>query len=120
MQLYCPIAATRPADEVSAYARRVAGQLARQRPGQVTDQMARRLRPGKVFIDWSQNNAAKTTVAPYSLRAEPTPSVSTPLTWDEVGAGGALRFSPAQVLARVDRHGDLLAGLLAGGPEIPA
>ena len=49
--------------------------------------MAKNLRPGKVFIDWSQNNAAKTTVAPYSLRAQPVPTVSTPLTWDEVEAG---------------------------------
>jgi bifunctional non-homologous end joining protein LigD len=82
--------------------------------------MAKKLRPGKVFIDWSQNNAAKTTVAPYSLRAEPVPSVSTPLTWPEVEAGGFGRFSPAQVLARIDEHGDLLADLLAGGPELPA
>jgi bifunctional non-homologous end joining protein LigD len=119
MQLYCPIAATRPADEVSGYAKRIAEELVRQRPKQITAQMAKRLRPGKVFIDWSQNNAAKTTVAPYSLRAEPTPSVSTPLTWAEVEGGGALRFTPAEVLARVDAHGDLLADLLNEGPEIP-
>jgi bifunctional non-homologous end joining protein LigD len=120
MQLYCPIAPVRPAAEVSGYAKRVAGELARQKPKQVTAQMAKKLRPGKVFIDWSQNNAAKTTVAPYSLRAEPVPSVSTPLTWPEVEAGGFGRFSPAQVLARIDEHGDLLADLLAGGPELPA
>jgi bifunctional non-homologous end joining protein LigD len=72
-----------------------------------------------VFIDWSQNAAAKTTVAPYSLRAQATPTVSTPLTWDEVAAGGIGRFSPAQVLARVGTHGDLLAGLLDGGPRVP-
>ena len=120
MQLYCPIAPTRPASEVSGYAKRIAGELARQRPAQITAQMAKKLRPGKVFIDWSQNNAAKTTVAPYSLRAEPTPSVSAPLTWAEVEAGGSPRFAPAQVLARVDEHGDLLADLLAGGPELPS
>lgn len=119
MQLYCPIAATQPADVVSGYARRIAGELARQRPKQVTAQMAKRLRPGKVFIDWSQNNAAKTTVAPYSLRAEPTPSVSTPLTWDEVAAGPPARFAPAEVLARVEAHGDLLVDLLGGGPPLP-
>jgi bifunctional non-homologous end joining protein LigD len=121
MQLYCPVAPTRSSRQVSGYARQIAAELARQRPRQVTDQMTKRLRPGKVFIDWSQNNAAKTTVAPYSLRAEPVPTVSTPLTWDEVESGGGVpRFSPAQVLERVDRHGDLLADLLTAGPEIPA
>ena len=79
---------------------------------------------GQVFIDWSQNNAAKTTVAPYSLRAQPAPSVSTPLTWDEVEEGiengaAARRFSPAEVLSRVAAHGDLLAPLFDGGPELP-
>jgi bifunctional non-homologous end joining protein LigD len=121
MQLYCPVAPTRSSRQVSGYARQIAAELARQRPRQVTDQMTKRLRPGKVFIDWSQNNAAKTTVAPYSLRAEPVPTVSTPLTWDEVESGGGVpRFSPAQVLERVDRHGDLLADLLTAGPEVPA
>jgi bifunctional non-homologous end joining protein LigD len=119
MQLYCPIAGSLDAGEVSGYARRIAGELARQRPKQITAQMAKRLRPGKVFIDWSQNNAAKTTVAPYSLRAEPAPSVSTPLTWAEVEAGPPPRFTPAEVLARVEAHGDLLADLLTGGPELP-
>lgn len=119
MQLYCPIAGSQPAEAASAYARRVAGELARSTPERVTDQMAKRLRPGRVFIDWSQNNAAKTTVAPYSLRAEPEPTVSTPLTWEEVASGRLGRYSPAQVLARVDAHGDLLAGLLTRGPELP-
>lgn len=119
MQLYCPIAPTGSSDEASGYARRVAGELSRQRPKQVTAQMAKRLRTGKVFIDWSQNNAAKTTVAPYSLRAEPAPSVSTPLTWAEVESGGVPRFTPADVLARVEEHGDLLAALLATGPQLP-
>jgi bifunctional non-homologous end joining protein LigD len=86
--------------------------------------MAKNLRPGKVFIDWSQNNAAKTTVTPYSLRAQPQPTVSTPLTWDEVEAvaTGEWQFRPftaPQVLARIDEHGDLFAGLLEPGPEVP-
>jgi bifunctional non-homologous end joining protein LigD len=119
MQLYCPIAASQPAEVVSGYAKRIAGELARADPRRVTAQMTKRLRPGKVFIDWSQNAAAKTTVAPYSLRAEPTPSVSTPLTWAEVAAGEVRRCSPLAVLARVDRHGDLLAELAGGGPPVP-
>jgi bifunctional non-homologous end joining protein LigD len=119
MQLYCPIAASQPAEVVSGYAKRIAGELARADPRRVTAQMTKRLRPGKVFIDWSQNAAAKTTVAPYSLRAEQTPSVSTPLTWAEVESGQVRRFTPEQALARVAAHGDLLADLAGGGPRVP-
>jgi DNA ligase D len=120
MQLYCPIAASQSSEVVSGYAKRIAGELARAHRHQITDQMTKRLRPGKVFIDWSQNAAAKTTVAPYSLRAEPTPSVSAPLTWAEVEAGRVRRLTPTDVLARIEEHGDLLASLLDGGPEVPA
>jgi bifunctional non-homologous end joining protein LigD len=81
--------------------------------------MAKRLRPGKVFIDWSQNSATKTTVAPYSLRAQPTPTVSTPLTWDEVEASAARAFTSDEVLDRIEEHGDLLEPLLTPGPELP-
>jgi len=76
--------------------------------------MAKRARPGKVFIDWSQNNPAKTTIAPYSLRAALTPTVSTPLTWAEVEGcddPSALVFTAPDVLVRVEEHGDLFAAL---------
>ncbi|GGM11787.1 MULTISPECIES: non-homologous end-joining DNA ligase [Micromonospora] len=114
MQLSCPIAGTQSAELVSSYARRVAQELEGEHPKLIVSKMAKNLRPGKIFIDWSQNNAAKTTVAPYSLRAAPTPTVSTPLTWDEVEAGAAGKgpartpYGPPEVLARVDSHGDLL------------
>jgi bifunctional non-homologous end joining protein LigD len=93
-------------------------------PKSITAKMAKAIRPGKIFIDWSQNNAAKTTVAPYSLRAQQTPTVSTPLTWDEVeavatGAEPARQFPAAEVLERIDTHGDLLADLLTPGPRLP-
>ncbi|NLU79781.1 ATP-dependent DNA ligase [Micromonospora sp. HNM0581] len=125
MQLCCPIAGTQPADDVSSYARRIARELEHGQPKLVVSKMAKNLRPGKVFIDWSQNNAAKTTVAPYSLRAQPVPSVSTPLTWDEVSAGAAGRrpattpYTAGEVLDRIEQHGDLLAPLLDEGPELP-
>ncbi|HEX6444969.1 MAG TPA: non-homologous end-joining DNA ligase [Streptosporangiales bacterium] len=115
MQLYVPVRET-PADRTSAYAKRLAEKLERAHPDLVVSRMAKKLRGGKVFIDWSQNNAAKTTVAPYSLRAAPEPTVSTPLTWDEVEecTGPAdLRFTSADVLARVDADGDLFTPLLA-------
>jgi bifunctional non-homologous end joining protein LigD len=121
MQLVCPIAGGQPADQVSGYARRVAQDLERAHPALVVSRMAKQLRPGKVFLDWSQNNAAKTTVTPYSLRAEPTPTVSTPLTWAEVEAGTVVPadFTPPVVLARAAELGDLLAGLYEAGPRVP-
>jgi bifunctional non-homologous end joining protein LigD len=81
----------------------------------VLSDMTRALRPGKVLVDWSQNAAAKTTVAPYSLRARPAPTASTPVTWEEVTAcrrPEELRFEAAAVLERVAADGDLLADLV--------
>jgi bifunctional non-homologous end joining protein LigD len=86
--------------------------LERALPELVTAKMAKRLRPGKVFFDWSQNAAAKTTVSAYSLRAEATPTVSAPFSWTEVEAGAVRPLSPAEVLARIEKHGDLLAPLV--------
>jgi bifunctional non-homologous end joining protein LigD len=121
MQLCCPIAGEQSSDEVSAYAKRVAEELERARPRQITSRMAKNLRPGKVFIDWSQNSAAKTTVTPYSLRAQPTPTVSAPVTWAEVEAAEfvAEDFTPDTVLARIGEQGDLLAPLCDPGPRVP-
>lgn len=120
MQLSCPIAGTQSAEEVSAYAHRIAEELERGNPKSITSKMTKRLRAGKVFIDWSQNSAAKTTVAPYSLRAQATPTVSTPLTWEEVEAGAARAFAPEEVLERVEEYGDLLEELLTPGPLLPS
>jgi bifunctional non-homologous end joining protein LigD len=124
MQLCCPVAGTQNAEIISGYARRVAEELARAVPGGITAKMAKQLRPGKVFIDWSQNNAFKTTVAPYSLRALASPTASAPLTWDEVesmacGDAPARQLSPSEVLSRLDSDGDLLSPLLTGGPRVP-
>ncbi|MQA63803.1 MAG: ATP-dependent DNA ligase [Actinophytocola sp.] len=121
MQVYSAVRTER-AEDTSTYAKAVARQLARESPGEVTATMTKSLRTGKVFIDWSQNNPAKTTVAPYSLRAREQPTVSTPVTWDEVEACAApadLTFTAADVLTRIDDHGDLFAGLLAGGVALP-
>ena len=89
--------------------------------------MAKNLRPGKVLHRLeSEQNAAKTTVAPYSLRAQSVPAVSTPLTWGEVEAGAATGSRPSarpytagEVLKRVEKQGDLLADLLHAGPDLP-
>jgi bifunctional non-homologous end joining protein LigD len=111
MQLLCRLPGERTSDEVAAYAKSVAEDLEQALPELVTAKMTKSLRPGKVFFDWSQNVAAKTTVSAYSLRAAATPTVSAPVDWDEVEAGTVRPLSPEQVLARLDRDGDLLAGL---------
>src|SRR5699024_1095799 len=89
MQLYAPLEGTRGADEVSAVARSLAEHLAEEHPALVTARMARSERPGKVFLDWSQNNAAKTTICPWSLRGRERPQVALPRSWEEVEAADA-------------------------------
>jgi bifunctional non-homologous end joining protein LigD len=111
MQLLCRLSGTLTSEEATGYARRVAEDLEAALPDLVTARMTKSLRPGKVFVDWSQNAGAKTTISAYSLRATPTPHVSTPLTWDEVAAGDVRPFTADEVLRRLDLHGDLLATL---------
>lgn len=86
MQLYADLEGTRTADEVSAVAKALAEQLATEHPELVTARMAKSLRPGRIFLDWSQNNAAKTTICPWSLRGRERPQVALPRSWDEVEA----------------------------------
>jgi bifunctional non-homologous end joining protein LigD len=111
MQVSAPVDVDDP-ELTSQFAHTLAERLEKQRPDLVVSRMTKSLRPGKVFVDWSQNNPAKTTVAPYSLRAKDAPTVSTPVTWDEVAAGQPLSFTSAQVLERVAERGDLFAGTL--------
>jgi bifunctional non-homologous end joining protein LigD len=115
LQLYANIASRgMNAEQASALAKDIAERLEREQPRLVVSRMTRSLRPGKVLIDWSQNNGSKTTVAPYSLRAREHPTVSAPVTWDEVGAcrdPANLFFTAPDVLARVEEHGDLFAPL---------
>ncbi len=102
--------------DTSTYAKELAQRLEKERPQLVVHRMAKALRPGKVFVDWSQNNPAKTTVSVYSLRARDTPTVSTPLTWQEVetcSSASELVFTSDDVLGRVEAQGDLFGPLLS-------
>jgi bifunctional non-homologous end joining protein LigD len=123
LQLYAPLDASRPWEDVHAYSRTVADALAGAHDGLVVSNMKRDLRGGKVLVDWSQNNGAKTTVSVYSLRARAHPTVSTPVTWDEVEAtataGQPLIFTAPDVLQRVESMGDLFAPLLEPGQKLP-
>ena len=108
------LAARAPQPDTSGYAKARAQELEAAHPALVVHRMTRAIRPGKVLVDWSQNSTAKTTVSVFSLRARPHPTVSTPLTWEEVEACRApedLVFRTDEALARVAEHGDLWAAL---------
>lgn len=122
LQVYVRLAARTSWDTARERALRVAQAVQDDHPELVVTTQARQLRHGKVLIDWNQNHPAKTTVAVYSLRGGPEPSVSTPVTWDEVadcaehGDPARLRFSPGEVLDRVSQLGDLFGPLQQTGP----
>ena len=109
------VVAKAPVRDTSAFAKDVAERLEKKHPGLVVSSMTKALRPGKVFVDWSQNNGAKTTVTVYSLRARDEPTASTPLMWEEVESctrASDLVFLSEDVLFRVEELGDLFAPLL--------
>jgi len=115
LQLYVPLRPERPWKDVHQYARRLAERLEREHPQLVVSNMRKARREGKVLVDWSQNNAAKTTIAVYSLRARERPTVSAPVSWHEVEScrrPDDLVFLSGEVLERVERRGDLFAPAL--------
>jgi bifunctional non-homologous end joining protein LigD len=121
MQLYLPVTVSR-AERTSEFAKSLAEELAREAPGRITAVMAKARRRGKVFVDWSQNNPYKTTIASYSLRGRARPTVATPVTWDEVRAcrrPDDLVFTAADLPARIAEHGDLLAPLFTEPQRLP-
>ncbi|MFJ6936703.1 non-homologous end-joining DNA ligase [Streptomyces sp. NPDC101132] len=121
LHLSVPLEPT-PSAEVSAYAKALAREAERELPALVVHRMAKALRPGKVFVDHSQNAAAKTTAAPYTLRARPLPTVSAPVDWAEVEAcrdPAELVFLADDVTARLSRDGDLFAPLSDPGLARP-
>jgi bifunctional non-homologous end joining protein LigD len=97
----------------------LARHLEAQHPKLIVSQQKKELRKGKVLIDWSQNDEHKTTVGVYSLRARERPTVSTPLAWEELEQPDALVFEAADVLERVERHGDLFAPVAELQQELP-
>jgi bifunctional non-homologous end joining protein LigD len=117
LQLYTKVQRT-TWDQLGERAHEIAKEIEREHPGQVVSQMRKNLRDRKVLIDWSQNNSSKTTVSVYSMRARPEPTVSTPVTWQEVdkcaksGNPDTLRFETKDVLKRIEKYGDLFAALV--------
>lgn len=122
MQLEVPLNTPLTYEQTKPFALAVAQLLESRRPDDVVSKMEKALRPGKVLIDWSQNDDSKTTVAAYSLRALPQATVSTPVTWDEVAAGAdgsPLAFTMSEVLERVAEHGDRQAPVLSLQQGLP-
>jgi bifunctional non-homologous end joining protein LigD len=115
LQLYTPVSARSSWDAVRERAHGIAVHLEKEQPQLVVSRMNKSLRRGRVLIDWSQNHPAKTTICAYSVRPASFPSVSAPVTLDEVRAcadradPSLLRFDTADVLRRVDDMGDLMA-----------
>jgi bifunctional non-homologous end joining protein LigD len=122
MQVYVPINSEATFAQTKSFAKAVAELLAREEPGLVVARQTKSARKGKVLVDWSQNDRIKTTVNAYSLRAMEHPTVSTPVTWDEVRAARTvddLTFEAADVLRRVDEQGDLFAPVLSLVQKLP-
>jgi bifunctional non-homologous end joining protein LigD len=126
MQVYVPINQPKVTyDHTKPLSKALAQHMEQERPDLVVSSQKKSLRPGKVLIDWSQNDAAKTTVSVYSLRARERPTVSTPLQWDEVEStlesrdAGALVFEAEEALERVAEHGDLFAQVLELKQRLP-
>ena len=111
LHLYAPLEQPVSSRGATVLAKRVAQQLENAMPKLVTSTMTKSLRAGKVFLDWSQNSASKTTIAPYSLRGREHPTVAAPRTWEELDDPKLRQLRYDEVLERVARDGDLLAAL---------
>jgi bifunctional non-homologous end joining protein LigD len=125
MQMYVPLNTDVTYAQTKPFARQVAELLEQRLPDRVVSRMTKRLRGGKVLVDWSQNDDHKTTVTVYSVRARERPTVSTPVSWEEVqacrdaGDPEILTFDTGDALERVARDGDLFAMLLSTTQALP-
>ena len=125
IQMFVPVSAAATFEDTRAWAHSVALRLEAEHPDAIVTKQAKVDRVGKVLIDWSQNDDHKTTVSVYSLRARPRPTVSTPITWDELeaalaaGDASALVFESHAVLARIEEHGDLFEPVLKLRQKLP-
>ena len=126
LHIYVPLNTPVTFDQTKSFAKSIALLLERDAPDKVISSMSRTARAGKVFVDWSQNDSHKTTVCPYSLRARPDPTVSTPITWEEIESvlknkkTDRLVFRAPDVRKRVDKIGDLFAMVLTLKQRLPA
>ncbi|KQZ11158.1 ATP-dependent DNA ligase [Agromyces sp. Root1464] len=119
IHLYTALDGSQTSDQVSAVAHELARALEADHPELVVSSMRKTLRTGRVLIDWSQNNGKKTTIAPYSLRGRPWPTVAAPRTWEELEDAGLRQLEASEVLERVAAAGDPMRAITDashGGP----
>jgi bifunctional non-homologous end joining protein LigD len=125
LQIYVPLNTPTTYDVTKLFSHALAQLLEHDHPDLVLSEMSRQARAGKVFVDWSQNDEHKTTIAVYSLRAREHPTVSTPVSWEEVEqalkkeGAGLLVFEAAQVVARFEKMGDLFGPVLELKQQLP-
>ncbi len=125
LQIYVPLNTKTTYEETKAFAHATARLLENEHRNLIVSDMKKAIRENKVFVDWSQNDEHKTTISVYSLRARERPTVSTPVTWEEVGRAlkkkdaSLLVFDANQVLKRVEKIGDLFAPMLALKQKLP-
>ena len=119
LHVYVPLDGTATFDEAKTYARDVARTLAAEQPDAVVDRNAKKLRVGRVFVDWLQNDPSRSMVAPYSLRGTVFPTVSMPVTWNEVERAEPLTFTARDTPPRIEQHGDLFADVLRLRQRLP-
>ncbi|HEU6447789.1 MAG TPA: non-homologous end-joining DNA ligase [Verrucomicrobiae bacterium] len=125
LQVYVPLNSPVNYDKTKTFAHALADFLQRKAPTKIVSKMQKNLRGGKVFVDWSQNDVHKTTICAYSLRAKERPSVSTPVTWNEIETAlkkknpKLLTFETDAVLKRVEKHGDLFEPVLKLKQKLP-
>jgi bifunctional non-homologous end joining protein LigD len=126
LHFFVPLNTATTYDQSGPFALSIAQMLEQQHPDRIVTKMSKELRPGKVFIDWSQNALHKTTVSVYSLRARERPTVSTPVTWDEIERAlkkkdaSTLVFEARDALKRIDKRGDLFEPVLKLKQKLPA
>lgn len=126
IQVYVPLNSSITYGETKEFAHTVAVQLENELPETVVSNMQKKLRHGKVLVDWSQNDSHKTTVCVYSLRAKESPTVSTPVTWDEIETASkkknakSLTFESEDVLKRVQKDGDCFEPVLKLKQKLPS
>jgi bifunctional non-homologous end joining protein LigD len=125
LQIYVPLNTLTKYDATKPFAHALAQLLENEHPDQVVSDMKKKIRTGKVFVDWSQNDEHKTTVAVYSLRARERPTVSTPVSWEEVERAlkkkdaSLLVFESPKVVARFEKMGDLFEPVLKLRQKLP-
>jgi bifunctional non-homologous end joining protein LigD len=125
LHVHVPLGRPHDGEDLKTFARAIAETLAQQHPDEVIAEMEKSRRAGKVFVDWLQNDPTRQTVAPYSLRGMPWPTVAAPVTWEELERAAAngrpemLTFLADDVLERIDRDGDLFADVLELEQSLP-